>query len=66
MSGKIVNLRQIRKRQKREQEGQLAAENRALFGRSKVDRDLDKAEANRARSVHEGHKLEKGPSEESN
>ena len=65
MSGKIVNLRQIRKRQQREKDSHAAAENRALYGRPKADRDLDKAEAHRARSVHEGHKLEKNPPEES-
>jgi Domain of unknown function (DUF4169) len=38
MTATIINLRQVRKERNREREHGLAAEQRARFGRSKVDR----------------------------
>lgn len=43
MSGKIVNLRQARKRKTREAAGEKAADNRQKFGRTKEQRAGDKA-----------------------
>ncbi len=58
MRAAIVNLRQRRKRQAREEAEAQAAENRAKFGRKKVDRGHDALEAQRAKRAHDETKLD--------
>lgn len=53
----IVNLRQRRKRQAREEAEVLAAENRAKHGRPKAEREHERLEAERARRAHLAGKL---------
>jgi hypothetical protein len=45
----IVNLRQARKRRDRKAAEEQASANRVAFGRTKAQRQTDKAEAERAR-----------------
>ena len=61
MSGKIVNLRQVRKRKTRDADGVKAADNRAKFGRTKQERAEDEASvARRDQAVDrlDRHRLE--------
>ncbi|MDF2812736.1 MAG: hypothetical protein K0S56_3767 [Microvirga sp.] len=44
----IVNLRLVRKRKARADKEVRAAQNRVAFGRTKVERDVSKAESNLA------------------
>lgn len=57
MSADIVNLRRARKAKARAEKEQRAAENRVLFGRSKIERTAAAAEKARERAAHEGLKL---------
>ncbi len=52
----IVNLRQARKRAERTKQETDAATNRAKFGRTKADRKLAEAEAEKARKSLDGAK----------
>ena len=52
----IVNLKRHRKRLARAEEEQKAAENRRRFGRSKAEREGEKAEDDRAKRHIDGHK----------
>lgn len=56
MTGKIVNLRQARKRKIREVKSQTADENAAAHGRSKSAIDLSKARAEKEARDLDGHK----------
>jgi len=56
MSGKIVNLNQARKRKARIEKTAEADANAAKHGRSKVDRSLSEARAEKDKRDHEGHK----------
>lgn len=58
MTGDIVNLRQRRKRQAREEAEAQAAENRAKFGRKKAEREHETLEAQRSRRAHDATKLD--------
>jgi Domain of unknown function (DUF4169) len=42
--GDIVNLRHVRKARARAEKAEVAAENRARFGRTKAEKSRDKAE----------------------
>ena len=53
----IVNLRQARKRKARERRQAVAAENRALFGRSKAEKRLIESERALAEASLEGARL---------
>jgi hypothetical protein len=53
MTADVVNLRLARKQRARAEAEQQAAENRSRFGRTKADRELEKARAELA-----GRKLE--------
>jgi hypothetical protein len=55
----VVNLRMARKRKARADSEQVAAENRALHGRSKADKARDRLEAERATGHIDGHKLDR-------
>ena len=52
----IVNLRLARKRKSREEKDEKAATNRALFGRTKAERDRDLKLAEKSRRDLDGHK----------
>lgn len=54
----IVNLRLVRKQKARREKDQLAAENRALHGRTKAERDKQDAEARKRRETLEAHRRE--------
>jgi hypothetical protein len=54
----VVNLSRVRKAKKREEAQQRAAENRALFGRNKKDRQADVSERGRAARDLDGKKLD--------
>ncbi|MBN8831261.1 MAG: DUF4169 family protein [Sphingomonadales bacterium] len=55
----IVNLRLARKARDRAKAAQQAAENRAKFGRTKAQKQLDKAEAERRVREVESARLER-------
>jgi hypothetical protein len=54
----IVNLRAVRKRKSREAEKVYAAENRMKFGRTKAEKQLEKAKAERESKNIDAHKRE--------
>ena len=56
MSGEIVNLRRARKDKARRAAQAEAAENRAKFGRSKIDKALDERRRAEAERMLEGHR----------
>lgn len=56
--GSIVNLNRFRKAKKREEAQQRAAENRALFGRSKKERRDSDASRRRAERDIDGKRLD--------
>ena len=56
--GEVVNLRLKRKAKAREDAADKAAENRAVFGRSKAEKDLTSARNKQAESKLDGHKRE--------
>lgn len=58
MSGKIVNLRTERKRRGRADAAEKAAQNRALHGRTKTERQVEQARREAADRAHEGRKVE--------
>ena len=58
--GKVINLRVVRKRAARLRDGQHAAERRARYGMSKVDRLLIKTRDEKTRRNLDDHQIEKG------
>jgi hypothetical protein len=58
--GDVVNLRRVRKRTTRKDEEALAAENRAVHGRSKGERQRAKEERGRAAQHLNQHRIETG------
>ncbi len=54
----VVNLRLARKRKERAERETTAAENRALHGRSKAERQLDLATKQKAEAYIEAHRLD--------
>ena len=54
----VVNLNRFRKAKKREEAQQRAAENRALFGRSKKERQDSASERRHAERELDGKKLD--------
>jgi hypothetical protein len=55
----VINLRAARKRAKRLEDSQHAAQNRAASGRSKRERELDQARQEKARRELESHRIER-------
>ncbi len=53
----IVNLRTVRKRASRDHAAAKAAENRVTYGRSKAQRALDHAKADKIERTFEAHKI---------
>jgi hypothetical protein len=60
VAGEIVNLRQVRKARARATATDQAAANRAKFGRSKVQKQSEAIDAERARRLLEGARREPG------
>ena len=60
----IVNLRQARKRKARAERENEAATNRALSGRSKADKLVERGERERAGRVLEAHRIDDTPKDE--
>jgi Domain of unknown function (DUF4169) len=58
--GDLVNLKQFRKRAARDRSEQDAAANRARFGRSKSERELEDAQSERARELLDQHHVDGG------
>ncbi|MCU0884948.1 MAG: DUF4169 family protein [Beijerinckiaceae bacterium] len=58
MSADIVNLRQARKRKARAEADSLAAANRALFGRSKPEREAQDSAREKAARHLDSHRRE--------
>jgi len=58
MSGKIVNLRQVRKRKAREEDSKTGDANAARFGVSKLDREARARAEEKAERALDGHKRE--------
>jgi hypothetical protein len=56
----IVNLRTARKRAKRQQAEQVAAENRLVHARSKAEQSLDHARQEKTRRDLERLRIERG------
>jgi hypothetical protein len=57
---KVINLRVVRKRVARLQEGQHATERRARYGMTKAERHLVEARDDKARRNLDDHQIEKG------
>ena len=52
-----INFNKFRKARAKAEKEQKAKENRAKFGRTKVERQLDKARADKLANLTEGHRL---------
>ena len=61
--GETVNLRRARKQRKRERDAAAAAQNRAVFGRSKAERNLNESERALIETRLEGSRLASAPSD---
>lgn len=57
----IVNLRRARKAKGRAEAAKEAEANRVAHGRTKAEKTIAKAEAEKARTAHEGRKLTSKP-----
>lgn len=58
--GEVVNLRLARKRKARAEKEGAADRNRALYGRSKAERERTELESVRSRSFLDGHRRDGG------
>lgn len=56
--GEVVNLRQAKKQAARKAARSVADANAAKHGRTKTERDLEKARADKAARALDGHKRE--------
>ena len=54
--GEIVNLRQVKKQRAKAAAAEAAAQNRAKFGRTKAEKQVDTMEAKRAARLLDGAK----------
>lgn len=59
MTAGIVNLRAIRKRRAREAAEKDAAENRALYGRTRAEKERDRLAAEKTASHVESHRRDR-------
>lgn len=59
MTTNVINLRQARKQKARSDKAAKAAENRALHGRTKAERERDAAEKGRASRTLDGARRER-------
>ncbi|WP_022720506.1 DUF4169 family protein [Rhodopseudomonas sp. B29] len=53
----VVNLKRFKKRAERDQAAKLADANRARFGRTKSQRELDEKQASRANQLLDQHQI---------
>lgn len=60
----IVNLNRLRKDRARKEKKVQADANAARFGRSKAEREGEKARADHSARALEGHKREPGPAQD--
>ena len=56
-----INLNKARKAKARSAKEQAAAENRAKFGRTKVEKSLEQARAEKLARLTDGHRLDCNP-----
>ena len=54
--GDVVNLRQVRKLKSRTERQEAAAQNRAVFGRTKAERDREQRLREKAGLALDGHR----------
>ena len=59
-----VNLNKFRKAKAKANKEQKAKENRAKFGRTKAEKQLDKARSEKLSKLTEGHRLKDTPEAE--
>ncbi|KCZ92847.1 DUF4169 family protein [Hyphomonas johnsonii] len=59
-----INLNKARKAKARAEKTQKASENRAKFGRTKSERQMAEARAEKLARLTEGHRLEPGPDDQ--
>ncbi len=62
--GEIVNLRTRRRQRDRSDASQQAADNRARFGRTRLEVERDRQEQNRQQAVLDGARLDADPATE--
>lgn len=55
--GDLLNLKQFKKRTERGEAAKKAETNRALFGRTKVEKKHDELQAQRAGKLLDGHRI---------
>lgn len=60
MTGKLVNLKNFRKRIERDKTAAQAESNRARFGRTKAQKNQDERETRRADDMLDQHRLDNG------
>ena len=58
--GDLVNLKRFKKRAAREQSEQDAAANRARFGRTRSERELEATRTDHARELLDQHRIDGG------
>jgi hypothetical protein len=58
--GDVVNLKRFRKRTEKESAAKQADANRARFGRTKSERELEKSQDERAKTELDQHRLDGG------
>jgi Domain of unknown function (DUF4169) len=58
--GPVINLRIERKRAKKREAEQAAAERRILFGRPKAQANLERARSDKAQTCLDQHRIETG------
>jgi hypothetical protein len=56
--GDVINLKRFKKRVARDRSAKQAEVNRARFGRSKSERDLDQQRVNHANDVLDQHRID--------
>jgi hypothetical protein len=56
--GDIINLKRFRKTKARDEAGKQAASNRALFGRTRAERERDEREQQQLRDAVDQHRIE--------
>lgn len=61
----VVNLRQFKKRKARADREQTAAQNRAVHGRTKVEKNFETRAADRVTHFLDANRLERDPDEKS-
>lgn len=58
MMGDLVNLKRFKKQTERSEAAKTAESNRALFGRTKVEKQRDEMQAQRAGRILDGHRVD--------